>query len=107
MTQLHPAADHPAADAEGVGDLLGRSPLIEPHRRLDAASLLGGGEVADEVFQLKAPSERDYQRCHRTNQKNGDALRRLIVSVQKHVVYCLSIQPFLAAYLAVRDRYQG
>src|SRR5262245_4807395 len=54
LEPLHPVVDRAAADAEGLGDLPGSLPLVEPEERLGATSLLGRRGVVGEVFQLQA-----------------------------------------------------
>ncbi|OJV39267.1 MAG: hypothetical protein BGO29_09600 [Bacteroidales bacterium 36-12] len=53
LEPLHPVVDGPAADAEGVGDLLGRLALVEPQQRLGAAPLPGHRGVRGEVLQFE------------------------------------------------------
>jgi hypothetical protein len=87
---IHPVRDRPAADTEGLGDLLSRLALVEPQQRLCTASLLGHGGVGGEVFQLHALPGGENERCHRSTLRKSDGVRQLIVTVQK----------LLATYLA-------
>ena len=63
---LPPIIDRPAADAEGLGDLLDRLALVEPEQRLGAAPLLGDGVVGGQVFQLRALPGGEYEGSHRS-----------------------------------------
>src|SRR5512135_1476251 len=65
MEPLQPIVDRPAADAEGLSDLLDRL-AFEPEQRLGAAPLLGDGVVGGQVFQLRALPGGEYERSHRS-----------------------------------------
>jgi hypothetical protein len=64
---LQPIIDRPAADAEGLSDLLDRLALVEPEQRLGAAPLLGDGVVGGQVFQLRALPGGEYEGSHRSS----------------------------------------
>jgi hypothetical protein len=63
---IRPVIDRPAADAEGVRDLLGGLAFIEPQQGLGTASLLGHGIVGGEVLQLQALPGRESEQSHRS-----------------------------------------
>src|SRR5512135_3347780 len=80
---LRPVIDRPAADVEGLGDLLSRLALVEPEQRQGTAPRLGHGGMGGEVFQLQALPGGDNERSHRTTSRAGDSAQRLIVIVQR------------------------
>jgi hypothetical protein len=63
---LPPIIDRPAADAEGLSDLLDRLAFVEPEQRLGPTPLLGDGVVGGQVFQLRAPPGGEYEGSHRS-----------------------------------------
>lgn len=63
---LDPVVDRPAADAEGLGDLLGRLALIEPEQGLGTAPLSGHRVVSGQVFQFRALSTGEDERSHQS-----------------------------------------
>ena len=66
MEPLPPIIDRPAADAEGLSDLLDRLALVEPEERLGAAPLLGDEVVGGQVFQLRALPGGEDEGSHRS-----------------------------------------
>src|SRR5512135_1742993 len=63
---LQPIIDRPAADVEGLSDLLDRLALVEPEQRLSAASLPRDGVVGGEEFQVRTLPAGENERSHRS-----------------------------------------
>src|SRR4051794_30474194 len=87
---IDPVIDRPAADAEGLGDLLDGVALAEPQQRLGPGAFPAYGRAGGEELEVRSLTGREREQSHRSTLRKGDGVRGLIVTVQKVLATYLS-----------------